>query len=396
MSQTTQYDVSQPLDFDYFEVFSDVPEADKAVWLKAREVGERVLPETAAAWDTATYPLEWAQALGAADLLVDGIDHPDLTKLSPLAAGLVTMELHRVDGSLGTILGVQGGLALRTIAMYGSAAQQAAYVRPLAAAQLLGAFALTEPDHGSDSVALATSVREDGDELVINGAKKWIGNGAAGGITIVFCRDAAGDVRGVIVPQDTPGYSATVITGKAALRAIHQAEITLTDVRVPKSNLLPGIRNFKDVGQVLFATRAGVAWAALGHASAVFEAALSYAKQREQFGKKIGGFQLVQAKLTEMLADLTSLQLMCKRLAELDAAGRLTPTQASLAKFNATRVARKLAATARDMLGGNGILLENHVVRHFADIEALHTYEGTESVQALLVGRDITGFGAFS
>ncbi|MEB0288809.1 acyl-CoA dehydrogenase family protein, partial [Cryobacterium sp. 10S3] len=176
---------------------------------------------------------------------------------------------------------------------------------------------------------------------------------------------------------------------------IHQARIVLDNVRVPLDALLPGTRTFKDTATVLFATRLGVAWSALGHATAVFEAALSYSNQRIQFGKPLAGFQLVQERLTRMLSQLTAMQLYCLRLAELDAAGTMRPIQASLAKYHNTRAAREIAATARDVLGGNGILLENHVIRHLADIESLHTYEGTESVQSLLIGRDLTGVSAF-
>ncbi|MEB4615462.1 acyl-CoA dehydrogenase family protein [Leucobacter sp. M11] len=392
----TDYALDTPLDTDYYGVFADVPAADREVWMRARAMVEQTMPEVNAAWDAAEYPLSWARRMGEMDLLNDGVAGPGLNQVSPLAAGLAMMELHRGDGSIGTIAAVQAGLALRSIADYGSEAQRERWLGPLSRGEELGAFALTEPEHGSDSVGLETSVRVEGDELVLNGEKKWIGNGSVGHITVVFARDEEGKVRGVLVPQDTPGYSATTITGKVALRAIHQAEITLTDVRVPADSFLPGIASFKDVSKILFATRLGVAWSALGHATAVFESALSYAKQRIQFGKPLASFQMVQERLTEMLSDLVSLQLHCRQLADLDAAGEMRPTQASLAKYTATRTARRMASTARDMLGGNGILLENHVVRHFADIEALHTYEGTESVQALLVGRDLTGIGAFS
>lgn len=391
----TSYDLNTPLDIDYYDVFGDIPEADRQWWDKARAVAAKILPETAEAWDKAEYRLEWAKALGDAGLLADGVVAAELPQLSPLAAGLVAMELHRCDGSLGTILGVQAGLAMRTIAMYGTEDQKQRYIGPMSRAEELGSFALTEPDHGSDSVGLETRMRFDGDEIVIDGEKKWIGNGASGGTTVVFARDEEGNVRGVLVPQDTPGYRAENIRGKVSLRAIHQAHITLTDVRVPKDNLLPGVKNFKDVSKVLLATRVGVAWAALGHATAVFEAALTYAKERIQFGKPLVKFQMVQERLTKMLSQVVTLQLHCRQLAELDAQGKLTDTQAALGKYTATRAAREVCAIGRDMLGGNGILLEHRVVRHFADIEALHTYEGTESIQALLVGRDITGTGAF-
>ena len=340
--------------------------------------------------------------MGELDLFTDGIDHPDLTHLSPLGAGLVNMEVSRGDGSLGTVLAVQGGLALRTLALFGSPEQQARWLQPLARGEVLGAFALTEPDHGSDSVSLETAARRDGDGWVLRGAKKWIGNGASGGITFVWARvddEGAADhgtVRCFLVEQDTPGYTGTVITGKVSLRGIHQAHIALDDVRVPRDAVLPGSRSFKDASVVLYSTRSGVAWSALGHATACYEAALSYSQQRMQFGKPLATFQMVQERLAQMLEELTAMQLYCRHLADLETSGGLRPTHASLAKYHNTRAARRIASTARDLLGGNGILLEYGVMQHLADIEAIHTYEGTESVQALLIGRDITGLSAFA
>jgi glutaryl-CoA dehydrogenase len=389
------YDVSAPLDTDYYGIFADVPPADREFWDRARTFAVETLDELSAAWDKAEYPLHLARRLGELDLLTDGVEGPGLTPMSPLAAGLVNMEISRGDGSMGTVVAVQGGLALRSIALFGSDVQKATWLVPLARAEKLGAFALTEPDHGSDSVALETTAHRDGDEWVINGEKKWIGNGSVGDVTVVWARDDDGNVRGFLVDQSLPGYHGETITGKGSLRAVHQARITLTDVRVPLDAVLPGTHTFKDAAAVLFATRLGVAWSALGHATAVFEAALTYSQQRVQFGKPIAGFQIVQERLTLMLSELTSMQLHCMRLAELDAAGTLRPIQASLAKFHNTRAARSLASLARDMLGGNGILLENHVIRHLADIESIHTYEGTESIQSLLIGRDLTGVSAF-
>ncbi|TFD28627.1 acyl-CoA dehydrogenase [Cryobacterium lyxosi] len=389
------YDVSAPLDTDYYGVFADVPEADRAFWSRARTFAVETLDELSEAWDKAEYPLHLARRLGELDLLTDGVEGPGLTPMSPLAAGLVNMEISRGDGSMGTVVAVQGGLALRSIAMFGSDEQKATWLVPLARAEKLGAFALTEPDHGSDSVGLETTAHRDGDEWVINGEKKWIGNGSVGDLTVVWARDNDDNVRGFLVDQSLPGYHGETMLGKGSLRAVHQARITLTDVRIPLDAVLPGTHTFKDTAAILFATRLGVAWSALGHATAVFEAALNYAQQRVQFGKPIAGFQIVQERLTLMLSELTSMQLHCMRLAELDAAGTLRPIQASLAKFHNTRAARSLASLARDMLGGNGILLENHVIRHLADIESIHTYEGTESIQSLLIGRDLTGVSAF-
>ncbi|WP_395728641.1 acyl-CoA dehydrogenase family protein [Nakamurella sp.] len=395
---TTQYlppDVSTALDTDYYAVFTDVPEADRVFWKRARSFADETLDEVNEAWDKADYPVHLVRRLGELDLLTDGVVGPGLTPMSPLAAGLVNMEISRGDGSMGTVVAVQGGLALRSIALFGSDKQKQQWLAPLARGEKLGAFALTEPAHGSDSVALETTAVRDGGHWVLNGEKKWIGNGSVGDVTVVWARTEEGTVRGFLVEQTTLGYRGETIRGKASLRAIHQAHITLTDVRVPLDAVLPGSTSFKSAGTVLLATRLGVAWAALGHATAVFDAALTYAKHREQFGRTLASFQLVQERLTRMLATLTTMQLTCRHLAALDQAGTLTPTQAALAKYTNTRGARDLAATARDLLGGNGILLANHVIRHMADIESLHTYEGTESIQALLIGRDLTGISAF-
>lgn len=396
------YDVTRRLGTDYYGVFADIPEADRAVWQRAQafvdEVGDRMLD----AWDRAEYPLDLARRLGELDLLNDGIEHPELTHFSPLAAGLVNMEVSRGDGSLGTVVAVQGGLALRTLALFGSPEQQTRWLRAIARSEVPAAFALTEPDHGSDSVSLETIARRDGEEWVLDGAKKWIGNGASGGVTFVWARvddadaDDHGSVRCFLVEQDTPGYTGTVITGKASLRGIHQAHIALDGVRVPQDAVLPGAKSFKDASTVLYSTRSGVAWSALGHATACYEAALSYSQQRVQFGRPLAKFQMVQERLAQMLEELTGMQLYCRHLADLELSGGLRPTQASLAKYHNTRAARRIAATARDLLGGNGILLENRVMQHLADIEAIHTYEGTESIQALLIGRDITGMSAFA
>jgi glutaryl-CoA dehydrogenase len=306
------------------------------------------------------------------------------------------MELNRGDGSLGTVLGVQAGLAMKSIAMLGSEEQKQRWLPPMARLEQFGAFALTEPNHGSDSVALETSAQRVGDTYVLNGAKRWIGAGSIADVVVVWARDEDGKVGGFLVEGGTPGYDAQVIEGKGSLRAIWQAQIELEDVEVPVENRLPGAHSFKDTGRVLAGTRSTCAWAALGHAVAAYETALTYSKRREQFGRPLASFQIVQDRLVKMLAEVTSMQLYCLQIGRLAERGELSDTIAGLAKLNNTRKARQVCAEARDMLGGNGILLENHVIRHMADIEAIHTYEGTETMQTLIVGRDITGFGAFA
>ena len=392
------YDVVTPLDVDYLDAFGEATEEDRAHWDRARAYGREVLERIDGHWDRAEYPLDLVARAGELDLLTDGLEVPGHAVMSPLAAGLVAMEISRADGSMAAAAAVQGGLVLRALVHCASPEQKERYLEPVARGTLPGGFALTEPLHGSDSVSLETSARPDGaGGWVLNGAKKWIGNGAAGGITIVWARDTEdGQVKGFVVEQSTPGYEAEVITGKGALRAIHQAEITLTDVRVGDDARLPGVARFKDAARVLVATRVNVGWSALGHATAMFEAALAYARQREQFGKPLGAHQMVQERLAQMLDEVTAMQTRCVAVARLQAAGRLRDEQASLLKYACTRGARRVAQIARDMLGGNGILLEHRVMRHFADVEALHTYEGTESVQALILGRDLTGMSAFA
>jgi glutaryl-CoA dehydrogenase len=232
---------------------------------------------------------------------------------------------------------------------------------------------------------------------VLNGRKRWIGLGSVADLVVVWARSTEdGQVNGFVVEKGAPGYAARVIDGKISLRSVWQAEITLSDVRVPGENRLPGARSFKDTSRVLATTRSTCAWAALGHATAAYDAALRYAAERRQFGQSLASFQIIQQRLVSMLADLTAMQLYCVQIARLAEAGRLTPTVAGLAKMHNTGKARAIAADARDLLGGNGILLDYQVMRHMVDLEAIHTFEGTETMQTLIVGRAITGIGAFT
>ncbi len=374
---------------DYFQVRDQFTDDEWELFLATRRfVDEEVLPVINDYWEAAELP--WPLFKRLAELRL-------FEPMSPLAEGLVHMELHRGDGSLGTFLGVQSGLAMKSIDMLGSEEQKQRWLPAMARLDAVGAFALTEPDHGSDSVALETVARRDGDGWVLDGAKRWIGNGSIADVVVVWARsDEDGQVKGFLVETTTPGFESETIAGKGASRAIWQAQIVLDGVRVPESARLPGANTFKDAGRVLVTTRTTCAWGALGHAVAAYDAALTYAKERTQFGKPLASFQIIQERLVKMLAEITSMQLYCMQLARLEESGQLTDTIAGLAKFNNTRKAREVIADARDMLGGNGVLLENHVIRHMGDIEVIHTYEGTATMQALIVGRDITGIGAFT
>jgi glutaryl-CoA dehydrogenase len=389
--------LGEALATDYFQVREQFTHEQWDHFITTRRfVDEEVLPAINDYWEAAELP--WPLMRRVADL---GLYGEDITRyacpgMSPLARGLVNMELHRGDGSLGTFLGVQSGLAMKSIDLLGSEEQKERWLPAMARLDAIGAFALTEPAHGSDSVALETTARRNGGEWVLDGAKRWIGNGSIADVVVVWARsEEDGQVTGFLVETDTPGFEAETMTGKGAARAIWQADIELDGVRVPESARLPGANTFKDAGRVLVTTRTTCSWAALGHAVAAYDAALTYSKERVQFGKPLCSFQIVQERLVRMLSEITGMQLYCMQLARLEEAGQLTDTIAGLAKYNNTRKARAVVADARDMLGGNGLLLANHVIRHMGDVEVIHTYEGTETMQALIVGRDITGVGAF-
>jgi glutaryl-CoA dehydrogenase len=390
--------LGEALATDYFVVRDQFSQTEWERFISTRRfVDQEVLPVINDYWERAEFPWPLVPRLAELGIVGEDIEGYGCPGMSPLACGLVHMELHRGDGSLGTFLGVQAGLAMKSIALLGSEEQKQRWLPAMARLEKIGAFALTEPTHGSDSAALETTARRDGSDWVIDGAKRWIGNGTIADIVVVWARsEDDGQVKGFLVEPDTPGYQANVIEGKGGARAVWQADIRLEGVRVPAENRLPQATTFKDTGRVLLTTRAAVAWGALGHAVAAYDTALTYTKQRKQFGKPLCSFQIVQDRLVKMLAEVTGMQLYCMQIARLAADGRLTGTIAGLAKLNNTSKARQVIAAARDLLGGNGILLENHVIRHMTDIEILHTYEGTETMQTLIVGRDITGISAFA
>jgi len=389
-------DVGQPLATDYLHIRDELTESEIDYLERTRAfVQDEVLPVIGDFWERAEFPWELARRLGELGLVGDGIEGYGCPPMSATAAGLISMELSRGDGSLATFLGVQAGLAMRAISTLGSEEQKERWLPPLARVEAIGAFALTEPDHGSDSVALETSARRVGEEYVLDGAKRWIGNATIADVVVVWARDEEGQVGGYLVEKGTPGFEPSVITGKGSVRAVWQADIVLDGVRIPAENRLPHGKSFKDTGKILAGTRNQCAFSALGHAVAAYDAAMTYAKERHQFGQPLVSFQIVQHRLVKMLAEVAGMQLYCLRVGRLLEQGKLSDTIAALAKMNNTAKAREVILEARDLLGGNGILLENHVIRHMADIEAIHTYEGTETIQTLIVGRDITGVAAF-
>lgn len=361
---------------------------------------ERVLPVIAEHWEAATYPEDLVAELPDLGIVGGTIADHGGPGLSVAGAHLVGSTLARIDGSLSTIHGVHTSLGMRTIDVLGSEEQRERWLPRMATMDLLGAFALTEPDHGSDVVELETSARRDGDHWVLDGEKKWIGLGHLADVVVVWARDEDGQVGGFVVDHDldgpVDGFEATPIEGKTGLRAIDQAHITLDGVRVAADQRLARADSFADTTRVLTESRAGVAWEALGYAEAAYELTCRYTIDREQFDQPLASFQLVQERLATMLGQLTQLRLLCVRLAEVEAAGELTMERAALAKMQAARTARSMLADARDLHGGNGLLLEHRIARHHADIEAVYTYEGADAVQALIVGRAITGQNAFT
>ena len=383
---------------DYYHLDDTLTDQERAVRDRVRAFGtDEVLPVINDYWDRAEFPFELVPklaALGVAGGTIEGYGCPGL---SPVAAGIVSRELARADGSVDTFFGVHSGLAMGSIALLGSEEQKRRWLPPMARMETIGAFALTEPEHGSDSVSLETTARSAGDDFVLNGAKRWIGNASFADVVVVWARDEQGDVGAYLVPRGTPGFDAgTVIPHKIGKRAVWQAEIALTDVRVPADHRLAGANSFAAANRVLDQTRGSAAWECVGHASACLEIALSYATERTQFGQPIAGFQLVQSKLATMTAETTAMSLICFRLAQLQAEGRATGEMSSLAKLHNVRRARSVCAEARDILGGNGLLLDHHVARHLTDMEIVATYEGTDSIQSLLLGRDLTGTSAFT
>jgi len=382
---------------DFYALEDLLEPAEIEVRDRVRDFCEReVTPIINDFWERAEFPAQLIPKmaeLGIAGGTVEGYGSPGM---SAVAAGLVAAEWARADGSLGTFYGVHSFLAMQSIALLGDEEQRERWLPAMARMEQIGAFGLTEPDHGSDAVALSTSARRDGDSYVLNGAKKWIGNGTIADLVLIWARGEDGNVGGYVVPKGSIGWTATRMTGKTALRAVWQAEITLDDVRVPAENKLANCHSFKDVSVVLDRTRYTVAWRALGIAEAAYDLALQHTLQREQFGQPIAGYQLVQEKLARMLAEITSMRLLSWRLSKLADEGRMTAAMASMAKMNNCKKARAIVADARDLFGGDGILLEHHIARHHADIEAIYTFEGTDHVQALIVGRDITGISAIT
>ncbi|MFT4028625.1 MAG: acyl-CoA dehydrogenase family protein [Protaetiibacter sp.] len=348
-------------------------------------------------WDRAEFPHDILPAFHRQPVFGMQWDETKRFANSAVYRGWVALELARVDASIATYVGVQNGLALGAVAVCGSPEQRAEWLPKLASGEVIGAFGLTEPLSGSDSAqGLRTTATREGEEWVLNGSKRWIGNATFSDVTIIWAKDTAdGQVKGFIVPTSTPGYTATKIERKQALRIVQNADILLEELRIPDSLRLQNANSFRDTAAVLRLTRAEVAWAAVGVAIGAYEAAISYAQERVQFGKPIASHQLVQQHLAEMIGNITASIALCNRVSEMLDEGTQKDEHAALAKAVATTRMRDTVARAREVMGGNGIVLDYDAARFFNDAEALYSYEGTREMNTLIVGRALTGKAAF-
>jgi glutaryl-CoA dehydrogenase len=387
-----------PINGDFYAMDSKLNDSDRALQLKVREFMEtEVKPIVNKYWLRDEFPFEIVPKLAALNICGYTYDGYGCMGGSSLMEGIIAAEIARVDASVATFFGVQSGLAMGSIYICGSEEQKQEWLPKMQQMQVIGAFGLTEPEVGSGAAGgLTTTCRKTAEGWVLNGQKKWIGNSTFSDITIVWARDLDdGEVKGFIVRKDNPGFKVEKIKDKMALRIVQNGLITLAHCIVPESDRLQNANSFKDTGKVLQMTRAGVAWMAVGCARGAYENALDYTRKRKQFGKPIASFQLIQNHLVEMLSNLTAMQTLVFRLSELQDKGELKDEHASLAKVFCSLRTRDIVSKAREVMGGNGILLEYNVARFLADAEAIYSYEGTKEINSLIVGRSITGFSAF-
>jgi glutaryl-CoA dehydrogenase len=383
---------------DFYDLLSTLPDDQRARLMEVRRYLEaEIAPVIAGYWAREEFPAQIVPALAA--MGVAGSKYPGYGSpgYGELFHGLLMVELARIDPSLAIFLGGHDGLGMGAIALCGSAEQKERWLPPMARMEQIGAFALTEPQSGSDAArGLATTARRDGDTWVLNGQKKWIGNATWCDLIVIWARDRADNhVKGFVVERGQPGMTVEKMRDKTALRVMQNGVITLDDCPVPDAARLEHANSFADTARVLRATRLMVAWQASGTARGAFEHALAYAIRRQQFGRPIGSFQLVQDLLSRMLANTTASLMMCARLAALAEAGVMREEQVSLAKMYCTTAMRETVGLAREVLGGNGVLLENHVARYMCDAEAIYSFEGTREINSLIVGRALTGRSAF-
>ncbi|HEX6226775.1 MAG TPA: acyl-CoA dehydrogenase family protein [Chryseolinea sp.] len=386
------------IDTDFYDLHQLLTTEERAIQLQVREfMQQEIKPIVNSFWLKDEFPHQVIPALAKLNICGLTFEGYGCPGKSSLLEGFIAMEMARVDCSISTFFGVQSGLAMGSIYYCGSEEQKQKWLPSMQKMERIGAFGLTEPEVGSGVAGgLTCTCKRTGDTWTINGQKKWIGNATFADLIIIWARDLDdGNVKGFIVEKDNPGFKAEKIKGKMALRIVQNALITLTNCEVSESNRLQNAGSFKDTAKVLRMTRAGVAWQAVGCARGAYESALRYTNERKQFGRTISSFQMVQDLLVMMLSNLTAMQTMVCRLSQLQDNGKLTDEQASLAKVFCTLRTRDIVSHARELFGGNGILIDYDIARFVADAEAIYSYEGTKEINTLIVGRAITGQSAF-
>lgn len=384
--------------FDFCQVDMHFSDKQKALRGQVRHFVEaEVLPKINPYWEQAEFPWPIARKLAELPIMGGALFEHGAAGLDFVEMGMVMYELAKGDGSISTFFGVHSGLAMGSIGLLGDAEQKARWLPDMVKLEKIGAFGLTEPRVGSNAAQVKTRARKDGEGYRLNGAKRWIGNASISDLLIIWARDeVSGDFGGYVIenPQQTAGLAVKDIWGKVGKRAVLNADIGLDNVYVPKENKLAYVQRFRDMARVLGAGRYGVAWEAAGVAAGAFELALKYTKEREQFGRPIAGFQLIQQKLVEMATEVTLMQTLCLQLSHLISRGQLSEGMASMAKYNNARKARYVTQLARECLGGNGMVIDEHIPRLMLDAEAIYTYEGTNEINLLLAGRELTGLNA--
>lgn len=382
---------------DYYGVDDLLTEEHKLIRETVRNyVKKDISPIIEACAQNAEFPEQIVKQMGAL-----GVFGPTIPAeyggggLDYISYGLMMQELERGDSGVRSTASVQGSLVMFPIYAYGSEAQRKKYLPKLGSGEWLGCFGLTEPDHGSNPAGMLTNIKDAGDYVILNGAKMWISNAPYAQVAVVWAKDEAGDIRGVIVERGMEGFSTPTTHGKWSLRASATGELVFDNVKVPKENILPNIKGLKGPLSCLSKARYGIAWGALGAAMDCYDTALRYSQERVQFDRPIGGFQLQQKKLAEMITEITKAQLLVWRLGVLMNEGKATPAQISMAKRNSCEIATNIARDARQMLGGMGITGEYSIMRHMMNLESVITYEGTHDIHLLITGMDVTGFNAF-
>ncbi|WP_167136697.1 acyl-CoA dehydrogenase family protein [Diaminobutyricimonas sp. TR449] len=387
-----------PIPSDFYGFANQLTEQEQAHLMRLREYLEtEVRPIVNDHWNRDAFPHDIVRGLAGVQAVGLGWEETRPFENSAVFRGWVALEMARVDASVGTYVGVQNGLVMGTVGVCGSAEQRAEWLPKFASGEVVGAFGLTEPLSGSDSAqGLRTTARRDGDQWVLNGSKRWIGNATFNDVTIIWAKDVADDqVKGFLVDTSSEGYTATKIENKQSLRIVQNADIILENVMVPESMRLQNANSFKDTAKVLRLTRADVAWAAVGNMIGAYEAAVRYARGREQFGQPIGAHQLVQHLLVKSLGNITASLALVVQVSRMLDEGTQGDEHSALAKAFATARMRETVAWCREIFGGNGIVTDYDVIRHFADAESLYSYEGTHEMNTLIVGRSITGQAAF-